>query len=134
MINMEHFRQTLAKAQKTQPVAEGEQTGVFERLCKEVTKRPALDGITPIDMFGLPKPLNSGFDLIMRRGVLPLSEWAEVLTLQKTEAENLANMLVDKGYLMANMLTADSEPVYKIRFAMTRRRRVSGDIWNSLET
>jgi len=105
---------------------------MFQYLHTEIDKRTRVNGITPIDMLSLPNPLNNLFDKIMRQGSLSLTEVAEEVQTNATEAKELANLLINKGYLRLVEKRSDNEIIYQIRFAAKRKRRVPPKLWQAL--
>ncbi|MDM8520391.1 hypothetical protein QUF64_10115 [Anaerolineales bacterium HSG6] len=106
----------------------------FDQLHQEIEKLARVRGITPVDMLNLPSLLNLAFDKIMKRGLVTLSEFATVLVFTESQAEQLATLLIRKGYLRVTDEATLSEPAYQIRFANKRKRRIPSNIWQALES
>ncbi|MDM8527777.1 hypothetical protein QUF58_06125 [Anaerolineales bacterium HSG24] len=104
----------------------------FGYLQHEIETYSRVRGITPVDMLNLPGPLNLVFNKIMRSGLVTLSEFAHELTFTKPEAEQLAKLLIRKGYLRVTD-ESTGEPAYQIRFASKRKRRIPSNIWQALD-
>ncbi len=109
-----------------------QESHTFEYLRQEIETRTKVKGITPIDMLGLPAPLGDIFDKIMRRGLMTVEEMSGELDLAHEEADQLARLLVDKGYLRPIDGVTGKEYAYQIRFAIKRKRRLPRNIWDSL--
>jgi len=106
---------------------------MFDRLQRELKKRPKVEGITPADVMDLPEPLRMTMNKMMRKGSMTLSELAAELNLKTTQTRRLGAMLIEKGFLSSIEQEADGEIVYQTRFARQCRRSVSLDIWESLD-
>lgn len=100
---------------------------MFDRLQRELKKRPKVEGITPADVMDLPEPLRTAMNKMMRKGSMTLSELTAELNLKTTQTRRLGAMLIEKGFLSSIEQEADGEIVYQTRFARKRRRSVSLD-------
>ena len=106
---------------------------MFDRLQRELKKRPKVEGITPADMVDLPEPLRTAMNKMVRKGSMTLSELTAELNLKTTQTRRLGAMLIEKGFLSSIEQEADGEIVYQTRFARKCGRSVSLDIWESLD-
>jgi len=105
---------------------------MFEQLLNELAGRPASEGITMVDVLGLPAPLGAALRRMIRASALPLSELAAELDLTADEARALGSLLVEKGMLTAEA-AGDGELAYRARFAATRRGRLPASLLKALE-
>src|SRR5262245_49385032 len=94
---------------------------MFEQLLSELASRPAVQGITMIDVLGMPAPLDSLLRHMIRRGALPLGGLAQELALAEDQARTIGTLLVEKGLATVEE-PVGGEPIYHVRFATARRR------------
>ena len=101
--------------------------GTFEGLQAELTGFPKVDGITGTDILLLPEALR-GILKKMLRQVLSTTDLADALKLSPDEAQQLADILVDKGVLQTQGRADGGGFVYKIYFARTQRHDIPFDL------
>ena len=106
--------------------------GSFDRLWREVDQRSRVEGVSPVALLDLPEPLRSATTRLMRIGTMTLSELAADLSLERSQAHHLGELLVDKGILSAAPEGPDGEIVYRLRLAHTRRRVLPVGVWQAL--
>ena len=88
----------------------------------------AFPGITPVDILALPDPVDSAVQRILRRGPMSAGEMASILDLSESEAKQIADLLVEKGYLLTEERRSDGSVVYKVYFARMRGRSIPLDL------
>jgi hypothetical protein len=106
---------------------------MFDRLQRELKKRPKVEGITPADVMELPEPLRTAMNKMVRKGSMTLSELTAELNLKTTQTRRLGAMLIEKGFLSSIEQEADGEIVYQTRFTRKHGRGVPFDIWKKLD-
>jgi len=136
IVDSDYFRQLQAQARKIRRgrAAEKEEE-MFDRLQRELEKRSKVEGITPADAIGLPEPLRTAMNKIMRKGSMTLSELTAELNLKAAKARRLGEILIEKGFLNSTERKTDGEIVYRTRFAKSRKRGrgVPLDVWEKLD-
>jgi hypothetical protein len=110
----------------------GQEAAMFEQLLNELAGRPAVQGITMVDLLDLPAPLGAALRRIVRADTLPLSDLAAELALNIDEARALGALLVEKGMLTVEA-AGDGEPAYRVRFVVARRSALPAGLLKALE-
>src|SRR5262245_35630500 len=105
---------------------------MFEQLLNELATRPAVEGITMVDVLDLPAPLSAVLRHMIRAGARSLSELAADLALTTDEARALGALLVEKGMLVIKAADA-GEALYCVRFANARRSRLPASLLKVLD-
>jgi hypothetical protein len=95
---------------------------IFEPLKQQLTALDRVDGVTPVEILVLPEGLQSSFRKLLK-GNLTLSELAGELHVSEDHARQLADILVDKGFLQSEQRPEDGLSVFSVRFARMRPRR-----------
>ena len=83
---------------------------MFEQLLSELANRPAVQGITMIDVLDMPAPLDGVLRAMLREGTLSSSRLAQELALVEDQARILGALLVEKGIVTAEH-PAGGEPI-----------------------
>lgn len=104
--------------------------GLFDRLQSEIETRQRMEGITPADLLDLSPELRRIVNTITRRREMSLTEIVLELDMKPSEARDLLDTLVEKGFL--KVFEAKGEPHYKTFFAPRRAREVSLNVWDAL--
>jgi hypothetical protein len=105
---------------------------MFEQLLSQLANRPATQGISMIDMLDMPAPLDAVLRHMLREGPLSLSRFAQELALDERQARALGTLLAEKGIVTIEEL-ASGEFVYRVRFAVARRRELPARLLDGLE-
>ena len=100
----------------------------FNELMDQLHAVGAFPGITPVDILALPDPVDSAVQRILRRGPMSAGEIASLLDLSESEAKQIADLLVEKGYLLTEERRSDGSLVYKVYFARMRGRSIPLDL------
>ena len=100
----------------------------FNELISQLQAVSVFPGITPVDILALPDPVDSAVQKILRRGPMSVNEMASVLDLPEGEAKQIADLLVEKGYLLTEERHSDGSVVYKVYFARMRGRSIPLDL------
>jgi hypothetical protein len=88
----------------------------FETLEAELALLDSVNGITPVDILLLPEALRPVMRKMLRRAIA-LPELAGDLLLAEAEAQQVANTLVQNGFLQAQGEGDRAGVVYKVHFA-----------------
>ncbi len=104
---------------------------MLERLKQdlEVWARP--EGLRTTDMIDMPKPLRPILQTIMRRGSITVTDLADELDCDPQEADEIADLLVECGFLRSHDTQEDGQVVYRVKLARTRRR-TPASIWSKM--
>lgn len=105
--------------------------GIFDHLKKEIDARDKQEGITPADVLDLSPTLRRLMNRIMRQGEITVEEAAEHIGESPTDAREMLDALVDKGYLKQEEKEKKGT-IYRTRFARRRRREIPKGIWTAL--
>jgi DNA-binding MarR family transcriptional regulator len=103
---------------------------LFERLQSEIEARQRMEGITPADLLALSPDLRRIIKTITRRKEMSLAEIVLELGMKPSEARELVDTLVEKGFLKA--FEVRGELHYKTSFAPRREREMSLNVWDAL--
>ncbi len=104
----------------------------FERLRTEIAQLEEIDGVTPVEILSLPAALHRAFRQMVKRA-LTAQELASELQLSLAEAQQVAELLVEKGFLKKSLLKAQPEangpgPAYRVQFARMRKHDIPLDL------
>ncbi len=101
--------------------------GTFEGLQTELVGLDKVDGISPVDILMLPKAIQSAVRKMLRKA-LTAQELADELSLPVSEAQQLADILVDKGFLLTEVRADDHRVIYKVYFAHVHKHEIPLDL------
>jgi hypothetical protein len=105
---------------------------MFEQLLSELGNRPAVQGITMIDVLDMPAPLDGVLRAMLREGTLSSSRLAQELALVEDQARILGALLVEKGIVTVEQ-PSGGEPIYRVRFIAARRRPLPAKLLEGME-
>ena len=88
---------------------------------RELENRPQSQ-ILPSDVVKFSDPLRAVFNHATRTGQISLSEMTSILELTESEAQQVVDRIIDKGFFHTPSHLGD-EPVYKPRLAVRTRRK-----------
>ena len=107
----------------------------FEQLHAELLALPQVNGLVPVDILNLPHALGRVIRGLVRDKSITSAELADAVGISEQEAITVADLLVDKGYLLVvddPALTDDEAAagsrVYRIRFARIKKHNISIDL------
>ncbi len=100
----------------------------FARLQQALARLEKVKGVTPVEILELPSPLDEIVREMMRRGRLTLDELAAKLELAPEEARQLAELLIEKGFLQTEERQENGGVLYKVYFARMRGRNIPLDL------
>jgi hypothetical protein len=95
----------------------------FEGLRSELVGLQKVEGITPVDILLLPEAIQRAVRRMLR-SALTSQELAEELRLPAGEAQQLADILVDKGFLQVQARADGAGVAYKVYFARMHRHDI----------
>ena len=99
----------------------------FETLEAQLAGLDSVKGITPVDILLLPEALRPVMRKMLRRAI-KLPELAGDLLLPEAKAQQVADILVQKGFLLAQSEGDRAEVVYKVYFARMRAHDVPSEL------
>jgi hypothetical protein len=99
----------------------------FETLAAGLAGLDSVDGITPVDILLLPKALRPAVRKMLRRAVV-LPELAGELLLTEAEARQIADILVQKGFLQTEHGSDPAGVAYKVRFARMHAHNIPPEL------
>lgn len=85
------------------------------------------------DILGLPTPLRRLFRGLVRTKQITQTELAAALNLSSHETRRLANLLVEKGYLLLMTPADESNPQYQLYFSPKPTTQMANRVWNVLD-
>jgi hypothetical protein len=100
----------------------------FDALWQAVSRLPPVTGIGPTEILNLPQPLAALVRVLVSSGGLPLDRFAMQLSIEADQARSLAEVLVQKGYLVAEPRESAGPMFYRARLARTRKRNIPSDL------
>jgi hypothetical protein len=91
-----------------------------DEIRKILENLPPSDGFNPMDTLRMPKAISVIYRLIMRnRGSLPLADLAAGTGWSETEARQVGDLLVEKGFISSE--TGPQGVVYRIEYSPRKR-------------
>ncbi|MCJ7435959.1 MAG: hypothetical protein MUO77_20965 [Anaerolineales bacterium] len=105
----------------------------FERTLRELRERK--EDIRPSDMALLPEPLRSTLNFAIRIGRVSLTDFANMMKLDISQARQLAELLVVRNLFHVSLLSNSKETFYETRLSAKTRPlgRPANDIWKKLD-
>jgi hypothetical protein len=88
----------------------------FETLAAELIGLNSVEGITPVDILLLPAALRPAMRKMLRNAIT-VPELAGELRVTEAEARQIAEILVQKGFLQTQEGEDGAGVAYKVRFA-----------------
>ena len=92
-----------------------------EAILQELDQLPEVQGITPIDLLGLPLPLPGIMRQVLRQGGISLNDLAAGLQTSPDLARKVGQVLVRKGFLRDEK-GADGSSLYRANTGNVRGR------------
>jgi hypothetical protein len=71
---------------------------MYDQLRALLDGRPPVAGVTIADVMGLPAPLSTTLNRMIRRGGLSAADLADALGVTAAEAQQIGELLVEHGY------------------------------------
>ena len=102
----------------------------YQVMYQELQEIPSVDGIAPTDVLSLPEHFERLLRTLMRKGSMTVEEVANELDLPVNQAQNLGDVLIEKGYLRAEGGGPDTGPVYRVYFARVRKRNIPAGLFD----
>ena len=100
----------------------------FERLQMEIVELPTVKGIVPVDILSLPQPLGRVVRGLVRDKAIGIDDLADTIDVTKDQALLLANILVEKGYLLVVKENDREELKYRIHYARMPKHNIPLDL------
>ncbi len=97
-------------------------------ILQEIRRRPAVNGVTLLDILELSEPLRLTLKEMVRHGPLPLNQIAARLGVSEKVAGQCVKLLIDKGYLEETHTGERGENLYRVALAPLRGKPIPGDL------
>jgi len=106
----------------------------FERVLRELCERT--EDIRPSDVALFPEPLRSTLNFAIRIGRVSLTDFASMMKLDISRAQQLTGALVARNLLHVSSFSNDKETFYEARLSALSRPlgRPASDIWKKLDS
>ena len=101
--------------------------GTFEGLREELSGLPSVSGAVPSDILLLPEAIRGIMRAMVKRALTP-ADLSAALNLPPDEAQQLADILVAKGFLQSQAQTGGNGVAYRVSFARTAHRDIPLDL------
>ena len=98
--------------------------GMFDTLRDELVNASRVSSLSMIDVMALPDPLRRVMTGFLRTGPFTAHDLRAELGLEGAQAEELASLLLEKGYLRIEPGAAGPDITYRISLGRTRGRNV----------
>jgi hypothetical protein len=99
----------------------------FQALEAQLAGLDSVNGITPVDILLLPEALRPVVRRMLRRAVA-LPELAAELVLSESEARQVADTLVQKGFLQTQGEEDSEGVVYKVHFSRMHAHNIPPEL------
>lgn len=99
----------------------------FDALVQELDRLNHMNGVSAVDILELPAELQSVLQSMLRRP-MSLAQLASELQLSEDEARIVADMLVEKGFLISEERGESGGPRYKVYFARTHTHHIPAEL------
>jgi hypothetical protein len=106
---------------------------LFDELCAQINAQRPGEGFSPADILTMPDPLAALLNQLVRQGELTAAQIAAAFNLTGTESEQVVNLLLQQGFVVAGSDPVSGPATYKARLAPKRQRRVQTDLWKVLD-
>ena len=100
----------------------------FASLLQEANQLQQVKSVGPADLITLSNSLAGLMRTAMRQGPLGVGDLARELRLPPEEANQIGQVLVAKGFLIAEHQPADGSVIFRANLGRTRSRTVSPDL------
>ncbi len=101
----------------------------FAVLQDAVNRLEPKKGISALDVIEFPEPLRVLFLKIMGSSYLRLEEISELLGIDPDMTLEISRILVEKGFLIEQVVENPNEPVFRIFLARTRAHNLPKDLF-----
>jgi hypothetical protein len=115
----------------------------YEELRRTLENLPPVKGITPVDIIGIPAPIDQLLRTLIRKNAMTVQQVAEYLELTVDQARHVGDHLAHKGYLVAetpdsqeadpgqdtDAPPAEHDQVYRIYYARMRRQNIPSQLF-----
>ena len=110
---------------------------MMEQLDRKLLQISNVQGVTHAKVLTLPQPLRRIIHRLMkkgRQGQMSLTELAQGLQTNEDKGQQIADLLIEKGYLYGVEHPETGELVYGVRFGQKRGRDLPLDLRNALQS
>jgi hypothetical protein len=101
----------------------------YESLLQEVNGLPQAEGVIPTSILELPDRIALLLRTIMRQGSMTVDELAAFLEVSLSQADQLGEQLVAKGYLVSDTNNSEGGQVYRVFYARMRKRNIPSELF-----
>jgi len=101
----------------------------YESLLQDVQGLEEVEGVIPTAMLDLPESITLLLRAMMRQGSMTVDEMATFLELSVSQADDLGEALVAKGYLVSDTANAREGQVYRVFYARVRKRNLPSELF-----
>lgn len=100
----------------------------FDIIRDELDRVSRVESLSMVDVMALPDPLRQAMTGFVRKGPFTARDLSTELGLEAAQAEEIAALLLKKGYLRIEPGAADHEITYRISLGRVRGRNVPLDL------
>jgi len=119
-------KESMAKAN----MAEGNMAeDKYESLLEDVQGLEQVEGVLPTALLELPASIAQLLRTMMRHGPMTVDELATFLELSVSEADEVGEALVAKGYLVSDSTNAREGQLYRVFYARTRKHNLPAELF-----
>lgn len=109
---------------------------LLEKIKKELEALQPARGLAPSDVVGFSEPLRGTLNHALRAGQITLSELADMLTLSRQEALEIARLLKAKGCFQQRINLDSEETIYDVHLSARTRKldeTLPKKLWDKLD-
>jgi hypothetical protein len=107
----------------------GIRMATFGALQQELAGLARVDGVTLVDILGLPTPLDAALRKLLKEA-LSLDSLADEIQLPVSETRQLMDSLVEKGFVKTEEQSSRGGQVYKVYFARIRKHNLPAGLFD----
>jgi hypothetical protein len=101
---------------------------LFEDLVLEVSNLTPVHGLSPADFLNMPDIIGHTLGMMIHNRGMSLKDFATEVGVNETEALQLVEILVAKGYLIEEEQQEKSSPFFRVFFARMRTHKLPLDL------
>ncbi|HUI88277.1 MAG TPA: hypothetical protein VLX61_06085 [Anaerolineales bacterium] len=105
----------------------------FERAVQEL--RAGKEDIRPSDVVVYSEPLRSSLTQAIRLGRISLTDFSKLLEVERTQAQQLIALLVERHLFYVSAFTSPTDTYYETRLSASTRpmTRLRPDVWKKID-
>src|SRR5262245_53947678 len=101
----------------------------YKSLLQDVQGLEQVEGVIPTAILELPEGIALLLRAMMRQGPMTVDELAVFLELSVSQADDVGEALVAKGYLVSDTTNAREGQVYRVFYARTRKHNLPSELF-----